>query len=54
MQLPGSKRVEGKLTVLDGDDHSWVESNGYVYDTTETLMWDKDCYYEKNSSLWFL
>ena len=49
--IPGSKRVEGKLTVLDGEDHSWVEKDGYVYDTTEVLMWDKDCYYEKDGVL---
>lgn len=49
--IPDSKRVEGKLAVLDGDDHSWVEANGWVYDTTEVLMWDKDCYYEKDGVL---
>lgn len=49
--IPGSKRIEGKLTVLDGEDHSWVEKDGYVYDTTEVLMWDKDCYYEKDGVL---
>lgn len=49
--IPDSKRVEGKLTVLDGEDHSWVEVDDYVYDTTEVLMWDKDCYYEKDGVL---
>lgn len=49
--IPGSKRVEGKLTVLDGSDHSWVEVDDVVYDTTETLMWDKTSYYEKDGVL---
>ena len=46
--IPGSKRVEGKLTTLDGSDHSWVEVGDVVYDTTEVLMWDKKSYYEKD------
>ena len=49
--IPGSKRVEGKLTTLDGSEHSWVEVDDIVYDTTETLMWDKTCYYDKDGVL---
>ncbi len=49
--IPGSKRVEGKLIVLDGDEHSWVEVDDVVYDTTEGLMWDKESYYEKDGVL---
>ena len=49
--IPGSKRVEGKLTTLDGSDHSWVEVGDVVYDTTEVLMWDKKSYYEKDGVL---
>lgn len=49
--IPNSKRVEGKLTTLDGSEHSWVEVDDVVYDTSETLMWDKKCYYEKDGVL---
>lgn len=49
--IPGSKRVEGKLVSLDGEEHSWVEVDDVVYDTSEVLIWDKDSYYEKNGVL---
>lgn len=34
--------------VLDEKDpnHSWVEKDGFVYDTTDGFRWDKDLYYE--------
>ena len=27
-------------------NHSWVEKDGFVYDTTDGFRWDKDLYYE--------
>lgn len=45
--IPGSKRVEGRVSILDGDYHSWVEVGNYVYDTSKMAMWLKDAYYER-------
>ena len=36
--IPGSKRVEGKLVVLDGDEHSWVEVDGIYGAKTDALV----------------
>lgn len=44
--IPDSKRVEGRQVVLDGCEHSWVEIDDYVYDTSKVTMWKKDAYYE--------
>lgn len=49
--IPDSKRIEGNLTTLDGDVHSWVEVDNIVYDTSDALIWDKDCYYEREGVL---
>lgn len=44
--IPGAKRVEGKMTVIDGTEHSWVEIDDCVYDTSRLSLWVKDAYYE--------
>ena len=51
MIIPGAIRKEGKLGVLDGDYHSWVEVGGYCYDTTWCSMWVKNSYCEKRGVL---
>lgn len=44
------KLVHGDVNFLSKNDdypnHSWVERNGWVYDTTDGFRWDKDLYYE--------
>lgn len=49
--IPNSKVIKGNLTVLDGEEHLWVELDDTVYDTSDTLMWDKVCYYERDGVL---
>ena len=51
LAIPNSKVIQGNLTVLDGDEHLWVELDDTVYDTSDTLMWDKDCYYKREGVL---
>ena len=42
--------VHGDVNFLPLNDeypnHSWVERNGFVYDTTDGLRWDKKLYYK--------
>lgn len=44
------KLVHGNVNYFDKNNdcpnHSWVERDGFVYDTTDGLRWDKDLYYE--------
>ena len=50
-------RGMGSFTLVHGDvnflplndeypNHSWVEKDGFVYDTTDGLKWKKDLYYD--------
>lgn len=47
LTIPGAKRVEGKQVVIDGSEHSWVEVDDVVYDTSKLSMWQKDAYYDR-------
>ena len=44
------KLVHGDVNFIVLNDeypnHSWVEKDGFVYDTTDGFRWDKDLYYE--------
>ena len=42
--------VHGDINCIEKNEeypnHSWVEKDGYVYDTTDGFKWDKKLYYE--------
>ena len=44
------KLVHGDVNFLEKNgnypNHSWVEKDGFVYDTTDGFKWDKELYYE--------
>lgn len=43
------KLVHGDVNFLEKTsypNHSWVEKDGYVYDTTDGFRWDKELYYK--------
>ena len=46
--IPDSVRVKGKMKVLGGGEHSWVETDDYVYDTSTLSKWKKDSYYDRD------
>ena len=39
--IPDSVRVKGKKKVLGGGEHSWVETDDYVYDTSTLSKWNE-------------
>ena len=43
------KLIHGDVNFITGEcdypKHSWIEKDGYVYDTTDGLKWKKDLYY---------
>lgn len=46
--LPKFKLIRGDINVLSSEEspnHSWVEDDNYVYETTNNCKWDKDSYY---------
>lgn len=49
--MNGYKLVHGNVNTwepgVDCPNHSWVEKDGYVYDTTWGCKFEKDFYYEK-------
>ena len=47
--IPESVRVKGKKKELDGGEHSWVETDDYVYDTSVLSRWKKDSYYDRDT-----
>lgn len=47
--IPDSVRVKGKKKVLGGGEHSWVETDDYVYDTSTLSKWKKDSYYDRDN-----
>lgn len=47
--IPDSVRVKGKKNVLNGGEHSWVETDDYVYDTSTLSRWRKAAYYDRDS-----
>ena len=42
--------VHGDINCIEKNDeypnHSWVEKDGFVYDTTDGFKWEKNLYYE--------
>lgn len=43
------KLIRGNINVYPKEDepnHSWVEKNGFVYDTTDGFKWKKEIYYQ--------
>ena len=46
--MPKFKLIKGDINLLscyDSPNHSWVEDDKYVYDTTDNCKWDKEVYY---------
>ena len=46
--VSGSVMKSGKMVKLDGEEHSWVEVDDYVFDSSTRKVYKKDAYYEDN------
>lgn len=48
--LLGQPRITGNIDEIKDEDnsHSWVEKDGFVFDSTQGLVWNKDDYYRQS------